>query len=101
MNNYNKKKKYYPAKKSGYHYPVKQHKPPTMFGGFFNGNLANNMRFGRNGDELSGYVKREIYMKDQHGNVQRAKETQFFNSATQLGTIRIRDDNDDEYKYRD
>jgi len=98
MNNYNKKKKYYPAKRSNHYYPKQQNKPPTMFGGFFNGNLANNMRFGRNGDELSGYVKREIYMRDQQGNVQRAKETQFFNSATKLGYIRIEDDNGDGHR---
>jgi hypothetical protein len=61
----------------------------------FQGNLANSMRFGSKGHELSGYVKRQVVLIDQHGNKQIATEKQFFNSARRLGKIRIADDEGD------
>jgi hypothetical protein len=95
-----KNKRMYPAKKPYYH---QRHIPnrsnvarPHHYGGnsrpLFQGNLASGMNFGNRGHELSGYVKREIYAKDSHGNVQLARETQFYNSARRIGRVRVHDD---------
>ena len=84
-----KKKKYYPKKHNGNQYPKKHSNPPNIFGGFFNGNLANGMNFGGKDHDLSGYVKREVFVKDQYGNVQKARETQFFNSSPDKQRILI------------
>jgi len=48
---------------------------------FFQGNLVQNMRFGGKDHNLSGYVQRTVVIKDRHGNIQIAKEKQFFNSS--------------------
>jgi hypothetical protein len=97
VSQYNKRNKDYSNRKKGKrHYPSKnrenKNKGGQMFGDFFNGNLANNMKFGTPDSELSGYVKREVYMKDQYGNVQRASEKQFFNSGKKLGSVRVDDE---------
>ena len=46
------------------------------------------MKFGGEDHELSGYVKREVYIRDKYGNVQRANEAQFFNSSKSPMIIR-------------
>ena len=76
------KKKYYPKQ----NHVQQQH----LSKGFFNGNLAKDMKFGAPGDNLSGYVKREIRMKDRFGNETIASEQQFFNSGANL-EIEIQD----------
>lgn len=86
------KKKYYPSNKKKYYPKQRNNNPPNLSGGFFNGNLATNMKFGGNNHDLSGYVERKIYMRDRHGNVQRASEKQFFNSGKQLGRVLVHDD---------
>ena len=83
----NKGKRYYPPKPRR-----SSNRGGQMFGDFFNGNLAQNMKFGTPDSELSGYVKREVYMKDQYGNVQRASEKQFFNSGKNIASVRIDDE---------
>jgi hypothetical protein len=96
-------KKYYPSKNKNNqkkygvnpyqkkHYPVShQQKSANIAQGFFNGNLASNMKFGSPGDHLSGYVRREIVIKDRHGNETRASERQFFNSGKDYN-IKIND----------
>ena len=55
----------------------------------FSNNLSNDMRFGRKGNDISGYVKREILIEDSKGNKKMAREIQFFNSAKNLGRIHI------------
>ena len=55
----------------------------------FSSNLANNMNFGSKGNDLSGYVKREVIMVDSQGNKQMAREVQFFNSWKNLGRVII------------
>ncbi len=57
--------------------------------GFFNGNLVQDMNFGANGHELSGFVERTVMMRDRHGNVQKMSEKQFFNSGNRIGRIRM------------
>lgn len=87
-----KKKKYYPKKKK--YYPQKQqNNPPGIYGGFFNGNLAHGMNFGRGSQNLSGFVKREVFIKHPNGTIQRAKETQFFNSSDKPMEVRMDDKN--------
>lgn len=66
------------------------HNPPQA--GLFQGNLVNNMNFGGQGHDLSGYVQRTLVMKDRHGNVQIAKEKQFFNSSKNGIYVKVRDD---------
>ena len=85
MNSSYSKKKYHPVKK---YYPKKKNtrrKNSNSFNintsGFLGNNLANNMRFGTKGDTVSGYVKREVVVKDSKGNTQIAREMQFFNSG--------------------
>lgn len=48
---------------------------------FFQGNLVQNMRFGGKDHNLSGYVQRTVVIKNRHGDIQIAKEKQFFNSS--------------------
>lgn len=55
----------------------------------FSNNLSNDMRFGGKGNDVSGYVKREIIMEDSKGNKKMAREVQFFNSAKRIGRIFI------------
>ena len=85
-NNY--KKKMYPAKFKHGNYPRKSG-PMVGLNGFFNGNLAQNMKFGAKDHELSGFVRREVFIRDQYGNTQRMREQQFFNSGNRIGKIRI------------
>ena len=56
----------------------------------FRGNIVDNMKFGSPGDQLSGYVRREVVLIDKNGNKQIAKEEQFFNSGK---GIRVRINN--------
>lgn len=65
---------------------------PPINGRFFQGNLAQNMRFGGRNHDLSGYVQRTVVMKDRFGNVQIAKEKQFFTSSKDGHNLRVRDD---------
>ena len=63
-------------------------------GRFFQGNLAQNMRFGGKDHNLSGYVQRTVVMKK--GNeIMVAKEKQFFNSSKNQMRVRIKDDEKD------
>lgn len=55
----------------------------------FSSNLANNMSFGNPNNDVSGYVKRELFFKDSQGNIQKASEVQFFNSLKHIGEIQI------------
>jgi hypothetical protein len=83
--------KRHPAKK---HHHTKRkrpnHHPPQT--NLFQGNIANNMNFGGQGHDLSGYVQRTLVMKDRHGNIQIAKEKQFFNSSKNGMRVRVYDD---------
>lgn len=45
-----------------------------------------------NGYEVSGFVQRVVFIKDQYGNQQLAKEKQFFNTGKKLGRVRVVDD---------
>lgn len=86
---------YHPAQKRKY--PPKQHTPerPVIHGNFFQGNLAQNMRFGGKDHDLSGFVQRTVVMKDRFGNIQIAKEKQFFNSSKNAMRLSIKDDERD------
>lgn len=94
-----KQRQYQVAKTSKYHpvsnkkYPPKRQPSsrPTSHGSMFQGNLVQNMRFGGKDHDLSGYVQRTLVMKDRHGNVQVAKEKQFFNSTKNGMRLRIHD----------
>lgn len=98
MKNLNKEKQYQLSKTHKYH-PVsrKRHSPnkqqlnhnSPVNGSFFHGNLAQNMRFGGKDHDLSGFVQRTVVMKDRIGNVQIAKEQQFFNSSKNGMRVRI------------
>jgi len=85
------RKKHYPSNKKKYYPQKRNNNLPNITGGFFNGNLGH-FKFGGNNHDVSGYVERKIYMRDRHGNVQRASEKQFFNSGKQLGRVKIYDD---------
>ena len=96
-----KEKQYQLAKSQNYHpssrkrYPPKRHHVDhgsPVNGRFFQGNLAQNMRFGGKDHDLSGFVQRTVVMKDRFGNIQIAKERQFFNSSKNSQHIRIIDD---------
>ena len=50
------------------------------------------MRFGGKDHDLSGFVQRTVVMKDKYGNIQIAKEKQFFNSSKNGHNLRIKDD---------
>ncbi len=88
------------------HYPVARHHENGQYPrrhnyqkhrnnqGLFQGNLANSMHFGGKDHELSGYIQRTLVMKDRNGNIQIAKEKQFFNSAKTLGRVRIKDNDE-------
>lgn len=96
------------SKKTQY-YPVKQHKnnlpeqrkhktyyapqPVNPAQSLFRGNIVNNMRFGRKGQVISGYTKRELIYKDSSGNQQIAREEQFFNAGHRI-RVRINNKND-------
>ena len=51
------------------------------------------MRFGRKGQVISGYTKRELIYKDSSGNQQIAREEQFFNAGHRI-RVRINNKND-------
>jgi hypothetical protein len=91
----NKNKHYYiQSYRHKRHYPRRyqnnnRYRPPSVSNNFFQGNLAQNMKFGSREHQLSGYVKREIVVIDQYGNKQIAKEQQFFNSGKNIGRVRI------------
>ena len=63
---------------------------------FFQGNLVQNMRFGGKDHNLSGYVQRTVVIKDRHGNIQIAKEKQFFNSSKNGMRIMVDKNDKDE-----
>jgi hypothetical protein len=96
-----KQKEYQLTKKQNYHAATKKRYPPNRYknhqgsptnGRFFEGNLVQNMRFGGKDHDLSGFVQRTIVMKDKFGNIQIAKEKQFFNSSKNGHNLRIKDD---------
>jgi len=86
------------------HYPKKHHKgsppaqspqkpqQPAIHGNFFNGNLVQNMDFGGDDHELSGFVKRELIITDNKGNKQIAREKQFFNAGKKIKKVTVKDD---------
>lgn len=82
------RKKYSPTK-----HQTKQISPVN--GRFFQGNLVQNMRFGGKDHDLSGFVQRTVVMKDRFGNVQIAKENQFFNSSKNGMRVRINNNEKD------
>ena len=90
--------KYYPKKRNSHqrsvqhrrkHYHNRSLQPSGNMNTFFNGNLARNMRFGVPNNQLSGYVKRELSIKDRDGNETKASEEQFFNSSSNPMRVRI------------
>lgn len=87
------KKKYYPKKQHN----TKPTNPANFLAGFFNTNKDIGMNFGDDNHEKSGYIKREIIIKDRYGNTQIAREKQFFNSAKSIGYLRV-DDNEGEFR---
>lgn len=99
-----KEKQYQLAKTQSYHPVPRKRYPPKrqqtnngspVNGRFFQGNLAQNMRFGGKDHDLSGFVQRTVVMKDRFGNIQIAKEKQFFNSSKNGMRLRIKDDEKD------
>ena len=86
-----KKKKYYPIQARQNRQPEQRKprnnnqiiiKPQTP--NLFRGNLANNMNFGRKGQTISGYTRRELIYQDANGNCQIARETQFYNAGHRI-----------------
>lgn len=51
----------------------------------FSRNVMGNARINTGNKDVSGYVKREVYMRDSHGNVQVAREVQVLNSWKKIG----------------
>ena len=52
----------------------------------FSQNVMSNTRIDTGSKkDVSGYVKREVYMRDSHGNVQVAREVQVINSWKKIG----------------
>lgn len=103
MNKSYNKKNYYPTKKK--YYPKKKNtsknntnKNTINPNSFLGQNIANNMRFGNPGDTISGYVKREVVIKDGRGNMQIAREQQFFNSGKGY-KMRINGNSNDNTEY--
>lgn len=99
-----KKQRQYQVAKTSQHYPIqkkryppKQHSAtkPVTHGNLFQGNLVQNMRFGGKNHDLSGFVQRTVVMKDRFGNIQIAKEKQFFNSAKNGMRVRVNEDEKD------
>ena len=81
-----------PQKRNKTNFPQKNMNVQAITNGFFGGNLVDNMNFGGNHQEVSGYVKREFIVEDKYGNKQTAREKQFFNSGKKLGKVRVNDD---------
>ncbi len=84
--------KHYPARRYGgsrRYYPARRQQAQNQNFSVFQGNMANNMRFGNKGDDLSAYVFRRLVMIDKEGNRQYATEEQFFNSGKKIGAVRI------------
>ena len=95
-------KNHHPATKNkgypvGHKKPQNHHKSTNLTQQFFRGNLVADMRFDNKDHELSGYVQRVLIVKDRYGNQQIAKEKQFFNSAKNIGEVRIHDDKRKKY----
>jgi hypothetical protein len=86
---YRPRHKHYAQPYRGHRQPPAPHQPNVIL---FQGNLAQSMKFGAKGHELSGYVQRKLVLIDQHGNKQIATEKQFFNSAKNIGRVRVNDD---------
>ncbi len=82
-----------PAHRKNHH---QQRAKPLVPQHFFQGNLAQNMRFGGRDHNLSGYVERTVVLKDKYGNLQVAKERQFFNSSKNGMRVRVNNDDKDE-----
>lgn len=98
----NKSKQYHAAQKNQKYPVTKKRYPPAHTRQstqsitphqFFQGNLVQNMQFGGKNHNLSGYVQRTVFIKDQYGNVQMAREKQFFNSSKNGMHINV-DEND-------
>lgn len=90
----NQKKPYQVAKTTNNYHPPDHRKKQQQYRvsrEFFQGNLVQNMRFGGKDHDLSGYVERQVVMKDKHGNVQIAREKQFFNASKNGMHVRVRD----------
>ena len=84
----------YPVTKKRYTPASTGHRPQNITPHqFFQGNLVQNMEFGGKNHNLSGYVQRTVVIKDKYGNVQIAREKQFFNSSKNGMHINI-DEND-------
>lgn len=92
------KQKYYPVKienskaltNRNNNYPVNDtNNSINPASKLFRGIIVNNMRFGGKEYTLSGFVRREILMKDNKGNKQIAREEQFFNSGKNIN-VRIK-----------
>jgi hypothetical protein len=92
VSTYNKPKKQYPAP----YRPKPNKNQVSTFSSPFTSNLANNMKFGRPGDEVSGYVDRVVMIKDRFGNEKVARERQFFNSGKRLN-VRTGTGSNDKY----
>lgn len=86
---YNNKNNHNSVKKNNY--PAKHNNSNKKFDmdNFFDGNLVDNMKFGNQNHELSGYVKREVSIEDKYGNKKKATEQQFFNSGKNVA-VRIK-----------
>lgn len=90
----NQKKPYQVAKSNNNYHPPEHRKKQQQYRvsrEFFQGNLVQNMKFGGKDHDLSGYVERQVVMKDKHGNVQIAREKQFFNASKNGMHVRVRD----------
>lgn len=81
-------KHYTPIKRNQNCYKFKKYTPVKITP--FSNNLSDNNIHTR-GNDFSGYVKREMYIKDSKGNIKIAKETQFINSAKKISKVLIDD----------
>lgn len=92
-NNYHRPNNKNQVKKYIKYRPQQNRRPQQnqVTSGYFQGNLVQNMKFGGKDHDLSGYVQRTLVIKDSHGNVQIAKEKQFFNSSKNGFRVRIND----------
>lgn len=92
--NHRQGKPRYPSKNRNHPQRNNRQRPNSLMPAqVFQGNIVKNMRFGGKVHDLSGYVERTVNVKDRYGNLQVAKERQFYNSSREGLNIKIKDEN--------
>lgn len=77
------RKNYLPQKVN--RYPSKN-KPNNYFPKTpFSPNMMNGNNLHTKGKDVTGYIRREVYIKDKEGNIKVARETQLINSWKKIG----------------